>query len=360
MACSVGVFVITIVVLLWGNVARSRLWRPSIATLGAEPVAQSDVAVEAIEQHNLLGRNEISPNGRLIANLNGHVIQLFDLATSNVVARFQAPPGQWFVTMTFLADSSALVAIPAVPKTSGIELFQWKTDGGEEQVRPFVDNLKNHSGHGETFPFLTEGILLLVHIDDDDPARTRLDISMLDLLDDCRIVKRFASVTADLATRIDRSALSDPFGFVSYRFRSIPLLQVSPDRAWIVSAQGVFEPGYCWLLRRDSNQIRKVRGDPLAFLSDGDRVVIREESWQLIARSRTHVYGRVPPFWKPPWNVVTCYRVCVLDALTGERLARSAWWNCNRPSWDPAQRVVRAAYEKGFLTWDISDAVKRP
>ncbi len=350
--CFAAMLSIAIAAALWWYVEYSRTWKPSIAAASdAEPIAEPDRARQILAKHGLYplwGPPQVSPDGRFVAGSSESSIKVFDMATSNMIADLRAPEGQRFTRMKFLSDSSALVGIPGMPGTTGEALFRWTTDTWEEQDRLFFDHLPNRSRRGKTFPILTDDTLLLVHVDDADPARAQLELFTVELLEDCRIVE-FASMTANLATPVDRQYGLHP-----------TLWMVAPDHACIVSPD-VFERDCHWVFRRGSDQILKFRGNPLTFLSDGDRVVIWEQSRQLIVRSRDKAsgYRHAPPLWSP-WKWEICYRVSALDSRTGRRIARSDWWPCRQPAFDPVRRTVTAKYQKGLLVWDVAAVGQDP
>jgi hypothetical protein len=344
--CFAAMLSIAIAAGLWWHVEHSRLWKPSIA---AASDAEPDRARQILHKHGLWVLPAVSPDGRFVAGWNESSINVFDMATSNMIADLRAPEGAHFTTMKFLSDSSALVAILGVPGTTGGVLFRWTTDTWEEEDRLSLDRLPNQSRRGKTFPILTDDTLLLVHMDDADPARAQIELFTAELLKDCRIVK-FASTTAKLAMPVDGQRRLPPTHWD---------WKVAPNHACIVIK---VERDCHWVFRRGSDQILKFPGDPLAFFSDGDRIVISEQSWQLIVRSRDKAsgYRHAPPLWYPPWDFEICYRVSALDSRTGRRIARSDWWPCRPPAFDPVRRTVTAEYQKGLLVWDVAAVGQDP
>ncbi len=348
-ACSAAVLACAMALLAWSYVARNGMWKPSItARSDAEPAAVPDLARQIAGKHGLWVIHGVSPDRRFVAGRDeSPSIKVFDMATWNMVAELRVPEGQVFLKPTFLADSSALVAIPTASRTTGTVLFRWATDTWEEEDRLDFSRLPDDPPGGLTFPILTDRALLLVYVDDSDPARTQFELSTVDLLEDCRIEK-FASTTANLAAPVGlRDALLD--------------WTVAPDHGCIISPE-VFERGYHWVFRRGSNKILKFRGEPLAILSKDNFIVVSEAGGRLAVRSRDKGSSSrsSPPFWYPPWDLVFCHRVSILDSRTGQRIARSGWWECPPPTFDPASGTVKASQWKQSLTWDVSAVLQDP
>jgi hypothetical protein len=360
-ACAVISISIPSVLLLWWNYVCTAPWQPAVTRSTAEPI----VAPRA--QATLLGQGQIdrleqSPDGRFVADWSysdrtrNYAIQIHDAVSLAIKAELSIPHGQVFQSMTFLPDSGILAAIFVNDRWERT-LIRWRTDTWKEEGRASLDVLLGRSRQGSTYPILTDNTLLLVHVDDIHPSRTKLEFSTAELHENPWSPKQFSSMTVDLPKRIPRSVLTEQL-YSHSEDRSFPSRwMMSPKRNCIISGPHAFgETGRFarddrWLFRRGVDHPLKLPGDPLGFLCDGDFIVVRESSYQYVV-SRKSRRSDVPPFWDLP-QPGSRYRVSVLDCMTGKPLLQSGWWSCTAPRLDESRSQITASYGGHLLTWNL-------
>ena len=338
---------VSLVAVAWTNL-QSSYWEPASMTS----------AQEAFEEgFPWLRHGPQSPSGKyfglVIGSLDGRFaaatldvsqkVQVFDLASEELLASFSTAGDEWFSDLTFHPDGSRLAAL-AHSKTAGLKLVEWDVPDWTPREPIPLDHLVDGDRPGECRYVALDRCLLVVRARAIDRHTCRVEISTVDLLDERLSPRPFASGKIESVGSLHGAGLSrivDPRGWM-----------VSPSGKWISGAGD-------YLFCAGAAPIR-LRGRAIGFFRDADCLVVHERTVGFYWRGEQPT-AIVAPFWNY-LRVDARYRVTLYHCGRQQVAARSRWFtDFGEPHMTPDRSQLLAERGDSVLIWEFpeSSRVKR-
>ena len=234
-------------------------------------------------------------------------VQVFDLASEEIVASFAMPGDERFGDLTFHPDSGALAAL-VYSETAGVKLLQWDIPDWTPREPIPLDHLLDHGLPHESRYVSLDRCLLVMRDRLVDSRRGNLEIFTADLTEDRLVPRPFA------AAKIEEDKLRAHWG----------CLKLANPRGWMVSPSGKWVCGAGdYLFSAGAAPIR-LRGSAIGFFRDVDCLAVYEQSVRFSWKCETHPLV-APPFWDY-LHVGHRYRVTLYDCRRQRVTARSRWF----------------------------------
>jgi hypothetical protein len=334
----------------WGmrTITRVRYWEPTLVPRSSESLPWEFESLNRIKQRYDLRNADIvgCVDGRFIAArlLGQRKVVVVDAVTGESAANFAADQDEWFGSLAFRPDCTALAAI-VYSMSSGPKLIQWDTTTWKSRDPVSIDRLIERAEPGDHVSFsLDHRFLLVVDFRNVSKEKSEVEISTIDLLKDHLTSNSFAAATIELkklaAWKQDHLAPETIWWMAS------------PNGKWIATS-GEFSSDYCdYLFSREVNASR-LQGRVIGFSSDGNHVVVDEMSERLVWKKKREAWESPPPFWDY-LRFVRTSRVVIVDCRNLATVTQSRWFQGNLPRMNHYRsRLVSEIGPEAVLVWEL-------
>jgi hypothetical protein len=327
------------------KITQPRVWRP-VSIVDPDEAARREFGTFArvVQRPELEYAQSVtsSADGQLFAaRLNGSAkVLVFAEETGEAIASLDARPGEWFVSLSFHPDGSALTTILR-SRSAKPRVVQWCTDGWEECTHPLLEDLLGQLSHSDMTTSLSvhHQFLVVANLRRVGQAKARVEIVCVDLLEEQLAPHNLGSVMVELSDIAPR--VNDEF---------------FPDRiSWMCSPSGKCVATASVLFRANAPPT-SLPGSVLGFLPDRDQLIVYERSERLVWKRRRRSTV-APPFWDYLRHK-THDRVAIIDCGDLRATAQSPWLEFGNPRMSPDESQLLAEVWRGSaLVWDFPDGM---
>jgi hypothetical protein len=329
---------------VWDAACPAR-WNPAVVISARQEVDLEVDPVRRVEQQHRFCRHVVgSADGRyLAAILNGsREVLILDGATGRVSAKLATGNDEWFADLTFHPNSRVLAAIVDSDDATSAKLVRWDApDWISRQAIP-LDGQFGRSNRSDRTSFLIDQVLLVITYDHVGDRSVRVTIFTADLLQDHLDPKEFVSATIDLKMSRRRLRTEGPDEWIA-----------SPNGKWIATFGSRLAAAQDCVFCAEGPPA-ELAGRAVAFLSDGDHLLVHERSERLVWKKKQTTTSS-PPFWNH-LRIGVRYRAAIVDCRKRQVVACSRWFpSLLEPRVTPDRSRFLADHGDAVLVWQIPE-----